>query len=67
MMSILVRNKETGKIQSFSKGSDAAMKLRSSENGPNEINLFKDVDMLAARGLRTLVFGYKTLDSESNL
>ncbi len=61
MMSILLRNKATEEIISFAKGSDSAMKIRLSDNGVHETNLFKDLNTFAARGLRTLAFGYKVI------
>ena len=62
-MSILVKNKETDEIFSFSKGSDSVMKEKLDKIGDKENQLFDDVDLFASEGLRTLVFGYKKCDS----
>ena len=60
-MSILLRNKETLEVVSYAKGSDQAIKDRIGEMGQDQKNLFKDVNIFASRGLRTLVFAHKQI------
>lgn len=66
-MSILLKNQETNEVFSYSKGSDAAMKDKIINWTKENDSLYQTVNFYAKKGLRTLVFAYKTVEDAPNL
>ena len=61
-MSVIVKDKETGRVVNFIKGADVSIIPRLSKSEENEGKI-QTMDQFAAQGLRTLMFGLKDLDA----
>ncbi len=75
MMSVVLQEKQSGKVFVYAKGSDMAM-VRRVKNPEKEQGTLKYINEFARKGYRTLVFGmkeiqlqkeYKVDDIESDL
>jgi len=63
-MSMIVK-KPNGKIFVYTKGADSSMLAYSDKK--NTDSIIQEVEEYAAKGLRTLVFGYKELNNQKDL